>query len=228
MRNVHLLPIVLLLAGSVGAQPVARYLANAGVLVSDGETKIAFDPLFNEGFGQYQLLPRDMKEALLSGAPPFDGLDAVLVSHYHDDHFSPEDILRLLNGQAGIHLFAPSQAVSAVAAIAAAEDEPVFRQITAIDLQYGQSPAIAKIGDLTVEAVRIPHTGWPDSMAEVENIAFVVTLDQDTTVIHLGDADTRVLHFAQDAEFWADRSIWRFPRIGISRPRMAVGYSATT
>ena len=48
---------------------------------------------------------------------------------------------------------------------------------------------IIEFGPLLVEAVRIPHSGWPDHRADVENIVFRVTLDKETTVMHFGDAD---------------------------------------
>ena len=73
-----------------------------------GETKVLFGPLFRNSYGQYQLLPKTMEDALFSGAPPFDGIDAVFISHYHGDHFSPTDMLRLLRAQPGIHLYAPT------------------------------------------------------------------------------------------------------------------------
>ena len=40
---------------------------------------------------------------------------------------------------------------------------------------------------------------------DVENIAYRVTLDEETTVLHLGDADTKDVHFAHDAEYWDRR-----------------------
>ncbi|MEQ8955821.1 MAG: hypothetical protein RL120_16940, partial [Gammaproteobacteria bacterium] len=42
-----------------------------------------------------------------------------------------------------------------------------------------------------------------DSRLDVENIAWRVTLDNATTVLHLGDADPRDVHFANDAAFWS-------------------------
>ena len=86
----------------------AQYMANEGLMVVSGETKVVFDPLFRNGYGQYQLLPREMEEALFAGNPPFDGVDVIFVSHYHGDHFAPADMLRLLKAQPGIQLYAPA------------------------------------------------------------------------------------------------------------------------
>ena len=40
---------------------------------------------------------------------------------------------------------------------------------------------------------------------DIENIAFRVTLDDATTVLHLGDADPRMEHFSGNAEHWNAR-----------------------
>lgn len=183
----------------------AHYLANAGVLVVGGETKVVFDPLFRNDFGTYVLLPDDLERALFAGEPPFDGLDAVFISHYHEDHFSPSDVLRLLGQWPELRLYAPAQAVSGIREIATEVDEAIFQRITPIALAYKDAPLTLEEGELLIEAVRIPHSGWPERQRHVENIAYRVTLEAETTVVHLGDADTSDVHFAHDAEHWDRR-----------------------
>jgi len=183
----------------------ATHLANAGVLVAHGDTKIVFDPLYRNDYGTYRLLPDSLERALFAGDPPFDGIDAVLVSHYHGDHFSAVDILRLLQEHPEMHLYAPAQAVAEMREIADEARDEIFERVTSIDLDYKESPVTIESGPLVVEAVRIPHSGWPERRLDVENIAFRVTLDDETTVLHLGDADTKDVHFEGDASFWAAR-----------------------
>jgi L-ascorbate metabolism protein UlaG (beta-lactamase superfamily) len=178
----------------------ARYLANEGLMVVNGETKILFDPLFRQSYGHYSLVPEVMIKAIFTGSPPFDGVDAIFISHHHGDHFSPADILRLLKAQQGIHLYAPAQAVAGLRAVAAEQDEPVFQRVTAVDLAYKQAPVVLNMQGLLIEAVRIPHSGWPRSRLDIENIAWRVTLNDTTTVLHMGDADPNDVHFARDAK----------------------------
>ena len=191
---------------SPGPKARAHYLANEGVLIATDETRIVFDPLFRNDFGAYRLLPEELERALFAGEPPFTGLDAVFISHYHEDHFSPVDVLRLLKERGEIRLYAPAQAVMEMRRIAG-ENEGVFSRVTEIRLEYKDAPLVIEAADLVVEAVRIPHTGWPDRQLHVENIAYRVTLDESTTVVHLGDADTSDVHFAQDAVYWERRSL---------------------
>jgi L-ascorbate metabolism protein UlaG (beta-lactamase superfamily) len=204
-----LLPL-LLMAGTAFAQAAgtttnmasARYLANEGLMVVHGDTKVLFDPLFRNSFGYYRLLPKPMEAALFAGTQPFDGIDAVFISHYHADHFSPVDILRLLKTQPSIELYAPAQAVAALREVADGQDETVFERVTAVDLAYKDTPVWLEMEGLRIEAVRIPHSGWPTGRLDVENISWRVTLNETTTVLHMGDADPNDVHFARDAGYW--------------------------
>ncbi len=193
------------LAEQVPGAANARYLANAAVLITNGETKVVFDPLYRNDFGRYEMVPEDVERALFAGAPPFDGLDAVFISHFHEDHFSAADILRLLEARPTLRLYAPAQAVAGMREIDADRLEAVADRVTAIALAYRDAPVMLEEGPLVVEAVRIPHSGWPARQQQVENLVFRVTLDGETTVVHLGDADASDAHFGPDAAYWSRR-----------------------
>jgi L-ascorbate metabolism protein UlaG (beta-lactamase superfamily) len=183
----------------------AQYLANAAVLVANGGTKVVFDPLFRNDFGTYERVPDAMERALFAGEPPFDGLDAVFISHYHEDHFSAIDVLRLLETRQDLRLYAPAQAVAGMRDIASSRLDAVKDRVNAIALQYRDAPVSLEHGPLLIEAVRVPHSGWPARQQQVENIAFRITLDAETTVVHLGDADASDAHFAHDDAYWRRR-----------------------
>lgn len=191
--------------GSTSVTTHAQYMANEGLMVVQGDTKIVFDPLFRNSYGQYQLLPEAMEKALFAGEPPFDGIDAVFISHYHGDHFSPVDVLRLLKSQPDIRLYAPSQAVTVLASLAGEQDKIVLDQIITVSLAYKDAPVTLEMDGLLIEAVRIPHSGWPTGRLDVENISWRVTLNETTTVLHMGDADPNDVHFEMDAEYWDKR-----------------------
>ncbi len=189
---------------SIAADTVARahYLANEGVLITHGDVKVIFDPLFDESYGQYQLVPKKMEQDLFAGVAPFDGIDAVFVSHHHGDHFAPAAMLSFLKARDAIKFYAPAQAVAALRSIASAEDEAVFERVTAFSMENGSEPQTITVGNLLIEAVRIPHSGWPTRFSDVENIAFRVTLADGVSVLHFGDADPDPAHFADHAGHW--------------------------
>ncbi|MEQ8204654.1 MAG: MBL fold metallo-hydrolase, partial [Woeseia sp.] len=117
---------------------VAHYLANEGLMVAHGDTKILFDPLFREDYGQYRLVPTDMRAALFEGSAPWDGIDAVFISHYHDDHFAPDEMVTLMRNQPQIWLFAPRQAVEAMREFD--PDKSLSARITTVNLAYRDAP----------------------------------------------------------------------------------------
>ena len=184
-----------------------QYLANEGLMVTHGDTKILFDPLYDNGYDQYQLVPPVMVEAIFAGKRPYDGVDAVFVSHYHGDHFSAGEVLRLLQNRQDIQLYAPAQAVAGMREIATSDNESVFERVTSLDLDYGDAPVFIRKANLLIEAVHVPHSGWPTARTDVQNIAFRVTLEDTSTVLHLGDADARIVHFEQDDSYWDERHI---------------------
>ena len=210
MMNRFISYVLLLAAASVAfAQDESsiQYLANEGVMVRHAETSILFDPLFNNSFGQYQLVPSEMRAAIMAGKAPYDSVDAVFISHYHDDHFSAADVLQLMKAQTSIHLYAPTQAVVAMREIAADSDEQLFERVTGLDLAYGDSPVSIRTENLTIDAAYIPHSGWPTARTDVQNIVFRVALDDSSTVMHMGDADARIVHFAADEEYWEEEQV---------------------
>lgn len=203
MRYLLLIILCTLNNGAFAHDRTAHYLANEGVMVQVGETKIVFDPLFDNDYGQFELLPEDMKAALLAGEAPYDNLTAAFISHSHGDHFSPTEMVTLLLNHSGIRLFAPEQAVDNLKT-AENFDEVILPRVTAITRT--SEPQQFVLGDLVIDAHNIPHSGWPDHMTDIHNLAYRVTL-KDTTVIHLGDADTKDHHYEPQAEHWAAKEI---------------------
>ncbi len=195
--------LLISLSASIHAHDsMAHYMANEGLMVEHGDIKILFDPLFRNDYGQHMLLPEEMEEALFAGAPPYDGINAVFISHHHGDHFSPIDMLRLLRAQPGIRLYAPNQAVIAMRSESSASDSGIYERVIAVSLEYKEAPVTLNMKGLLIEAVRIPHSGWPAGRLDIENIVWRITLNDDTTVLHMGDADPNDVHFAQGPQYW--------------------------
>jgi L-ascorbate metabolism protein UlaG (beta-lactamase superfamily) len=183
----------------------ARYIANMGAMVERGDTRVLFDPLFRNDFDTYDSVPAGIETALLAGAEPWDGIDAVFISHYHEDHFDPATILDLLRAQSTIELFAPEQAAAAIRELVAERGDPVLERVHGLSLANGETAIDVELGSLLIEAIRIPHAGWPTRHSDVENLVFRVTIDSHTTVMHLGDAEPSDRHYAVRPEHWRER-----------------------
>ena len=183
----------------------ARHVANAGVMVANGATRVLFDPLFSNTFNRYDAIPDDVRAHILAGIHPWDDVDAVFVSHYHEDHFDPEALLEMLVRQPAVHLYGPEQAASAVRELLDDATADVAARIHGIDLELGDPARRIALESLSIDALRLPHAGWPERHGDVQNIVFRVTLDDGVTAMHLGDADTVDEHFAPHSGFWTER-----------------------
>ncbi|MEO0883559.1 MAG: MBL fold metallo-hydrolase [Pseudomonadota bacterium] len=179
------------------------YLGNAAILVAQGQTKILFDPLFRDDYGQYQLVPEELRTRLFEAEPPLDNIDAVLISHAHGDHFNAVDIITFHRAHPDALIIAPEQALDTMRATGSVTDQMAARFVS-MDMDYGDDPINVPFADLTVEAVRIPHAGGA-RRRPIQNIAYRVTLENTATVMHLGDADPGAEDFAAYTTHWQAR-----------------------
>jgi L-ascorbate metabolism protein UlaG (beta-lactamase superfamily) len=183
-------------------QASITYVANEAVLITNGDKKVLFDPFFHQTFGTYQFVPEETKQAIFSGAAPFDNLTAIIISHAHGDHFAADDVLKYLQKYPNTQLIAPEQAVSELIALSGAN--LIRSQVTGVKLAFNQAPKTLEVSGLVIDAVRIPHAGWP-GRANIENLVFRVTLktpDTSVTVMHMGDADPDDDHYLPYKDHW--------------------------
>lgn len=185
---------------------MAQYLANEGVLVSSGEMKILFDPFFHNGYGNYKLVPEKMRAGLMAGEAPYDGINAIFISHAHGDHFDADDVNAYLSKHTSVKLVAPLQAIDEMKK-ASGWQKAFEARIYPMLITYESPGKSLELKDGTktianVTAVRIPHAGG-ESRRGVQNIVYRVSAKDGATVMHLGDADPDDKHFARFEPIWA-------------------------
>ena len=206
VRSLILLCFVWLCLGVASAHPdpsaETTYLGNEGIMVTDGETKILFDPLYPNGFGIYQMVPEGMRSDLIDGNGAYADVDAIFISHMHPDHFSVDEVILYLETHEEVHLFAPTQAVDWMKE--ETENASIFDRVTGIPLERLDEPMSFEHGGLTIDVVRIPHAGWP-GRADVSNLVWRVTMAEGVTVMHMGDADPNDAHFEPHDTHWQQK-----------------------
>lgn len=168
----------------------AEFLAHAAVMVESGPTKILFDPIFDKDYGSFQLVAAETQALLMAGQAPFDGVDAVFVSHAHGDHFAAGLMIEYLLANPDVQLFVPEQALMQL------EAEPRWDTALAkrthadkIALNASMEGSFELGGErVDITRLRLPHAGGA-RQAKIENIVYRVSLSPNATVMHLGDAD---------------------------------------
>ena len=168
----------------------AEFIAHAAVMVESGSTKILFDPIFDKDYGSFQLVAPETQSLMMAGQPPFEGVDAVFVSHAHGDHFAAGIMIDYLTSNPDVQLVAPTQALTQMQDQAEWNAGLTTRiHADALALNESVDKTIDFDGTpVAVTGLRFPHAGG-ERHAKIENIIYRVSLSPDATVMHLGDAD---------------------------------------
>jgi L-ascorbate metabolism protein UlaG (beta-lactamase superfamily) len=152
------------------------YVGNCGFLISVADKKVLVDALFAGSAGAY-LLPNEVREPLLNAAPPFDGVDLILATHDHGDHFTA--------GMVRQHMLNNPETVFISTSQAAGQLTGFGERVIAVDPTEG-SPVQVEANGIRVEAIYLSHGYPPDDPAETFNNAYVVTIG-DLRFFHTGD-----------------------------------------
>jgi len=140
---------------------VLTYIANTGVLVSSGETKVLLDALFDKPNQEYRAPAPEVLEKIMQGAAPFDGVDLVLVTHNHPDHFDATLAVRYLEARPEPVLLVPSDAVVEMRK-AAADWLKIEPRVIPLDIKVGEKDK-KDLKQIPVTAFRTRHSGDQDS-----------------------------------------------------------------
>jgi L-ascorbate metabolism protein UlaG (beta-lactamase superfamily) len=90
------------------------YVANEGFLIASGEDKVLIDALQSGGIEEYLAPSPSTLDELQRARGSFRGVDLVLVSHRHVDHFDPAVVARHVESNADARLISTSQMVGPV------------------------------------------------------------------------------------------------------------------
>lgn len=187
----------------------AHYLGNEGVMVVHNKTKILFDAFYANSYGQYALVPDEISAAMMTATPPYDGIDAIFVSHVHGDHFTAAPAIAYLRAHENVHLYGSQQVYDAILSAGISAEDRLLARIHRLDLDPEDAAESFEVGALSVDVVAIPHAG---NRPTIQNFVWRVTLDGEVTVMHLGDAGPVVSDFSRhQAHFKARNTDMAFP-----------------
>jgi len=158
------------------------YVANMGVLVGSGETKVLIDALFDKPNPEYRAPGPDTLDRMMKGAAPFDGVDLVLVTHNHPDHFNASVAVRYLESLPGPVFLAPADAVAEMRKVAV--DWPMIKpRVISLDLKVGENEKRV-LAQIPLTIIRTLHSGNRDTPM---NLMYLFDLD-GRRIFHEGDS----------------------------------------
>jgi len=136
------------------------FVGNSGFLITVGDQKVLIDALF-EGF------------------PRFNGVDLILATHNHADHFSAELVQQYMQNNPKVIFMSTNQAASQLTGFG--------DRVIVVDPVAG-SPVNVEANGIGVEAIYLNHGFPPNDPSEVFNNGYVVTIGP-VKFFHTGDID---------------------------------------
>ncbi len=140
-----------------------------GFLITVGDKRILIDGIFKTH-------PRWVIEPILESQPPFDGIDLILATHHHSDHFDSELISQYLQSNPETIVISTKSSVEAILEF----DPSLQSRLIAIELDRRESRKLILEG-VEIEAIRLSH-----NRSNVLNLGFVISID-DVIFFHMGD-----------------------------------------
>ncbi len=151
------------------------FIDNAGFLITSGEYKILIDALFDADVYSSST-PEEILRQMIEGDPPFDGVDLILITHDHTDHFWPDYVLEFMQNNPGPILVSTKAVVDHMMT----KDASLEDRMIPIDLAEGETEELVAAG-IELEALNISH-GIPDLI----NLGFIINLPE-VKLFHTGD-----------------------------------------
>jgi L-ascorbate metabolism protein UlaG (beta-lactamase superfamily) len=167
--------------------PTLRYVANAGVLLSYGGGRFLIDAPIRDGISPYATSSVDERSRLERARPPYDRVDAILVTHWHEDHFSAEAVAAHLSNNARALLVSSPEVVERVRVIA----PTLGAQLRSV-LPAPGTAVVTSVGGVPVRVLRIRHN--PTRRLPEQHVGFLIGAAD--AVLHVGDADPAADNFA--------------------------------
>ena len=115
--------------------------------------------------------------------PPFDGVDLILATHEHHDHFYPELVGRYMKENPLTLFISTGSAVDQLIAL----DGDLRDRTIAIELSKGEREQIDVEG-IGLEAIYLSH-----GVVGILNLGFIITVD-GTKLLHTGDLSPDAVH----------------------------------
>jgi L-ascorbate metabolism protein UlaG (beta-lactamase superfamily) len=173
----------LMASAPVLADVTVTQLANEGVILSDGETRIMIDGMVVEPYSVYGGLPPEAATQFDQAAGAFAGVDVALSSHRHHDHNQPRFACRFMQVSDDTRLYSSSQVLGLMRE-KCREFVTTSPRVNEIDPQYGEPYSLSQ-GGAAVTVFPLSH--GTRKYARIQNYGHLVELG-GMTVLHIGDA----------------------------------------
>jgi L-ascorbate metabolism protein UlaG (beta-lactamase superfamily) len=182
-RRTAILAVLLCLSPSPRADITITQLANEGVMITDGETRVLIDAMVVEPYSVYGGLPADAVPLFDQLAGPFSSIHLALASHRHHDHNQPRFACQFMQNSVATQFYSAPQVLDLMREKCRqfVTSSPRIHQV---EPQYGVPEIIT---ERSVKVTVFPLSHGTRKYARIQNHAHLLEMG-DMTVLHIGDA----------------------------------------
>jgi L-ascorbate metabolism protein UlaG (beta-lactamase superfamily) len=156
------------------------YLGCEGVLVRSASGSVLIDGLFGEEAAPFGMPPAEHAGALRHARPPYEGVDVIVATHWHGDHFDPATVADYLRASRRARFVSTPQAAGRLIDAAG----PAFAdRVHAVPVVEGVREVL-EVNGVGVECFGLSH--GKVNYADVEHVGVIVRLG-GRSLLHLGD-----------------------------------------
>lgn len=167
---------------AAGAGVAVTHVSNAGFVLRAGERAVLVDAIHGKSYPGFTVNSPEQRAAIDKGEAPFDGVDVVLATHHHADHFNAAMLAKYVLEHTSVHFVSTDAAVTLVRDVTAG-DQVVAENLHGLALTQGTGATeTLTLGDISITAVELAHIGGQP----MPNAGFVVELG-GVRVLHVGD-----------------------------------------
>jgi L-ascorbate metabolism protein UlaG (beta-lactamase superfamily) len=170
-------------SAAVQADVTLTQLANAGIIISDGKTRIMIDGMVVEPYSLYGGLPAEAHDSFRAASGDFAGIDLALVSHRHHEHNQPAFACEFMRASTNTQLYTSEQVI----ALMREKCRPFVTsnpRVHRVDPPYGEPYRVDSAGAV-VSIFRLTH--GRHKLARIEHFGHLVEIG-GMAVLHIGDA----------------------------------------
>jgi L-ascorbate metabolism protein UlaG (beta-lactamase superfamily) len=167
-------------------------LANEGVLLDDGATRVMIDGMVVERYSLYGGLPQAAAAAFERAEDPFHQVDLALASHRHHDHNQPLYACRFMQASTQTVLYSSPQVLGLMRE-KCRQFITTSPRVNEINPPY-EAPYTIHQGSAAVTVFRLSH--GTRKYARIQNFGHLVEMG-GLKILHIGDAAMTAEDFAR-------------------------------
>lgn len=195
-----------------------NYIANAGVLICKGNTKLLLDGIHSQKVPIFSTVSQEVLSKMISGEGIFKDISYLLFTHGHQDHFSPDCLVKYISHNKIKAIFLPEEAYCS---LSKSGKDIVHHNGNLITMKapYGKKEEVT-FNNVKIKYFKITHDGA--NYQDVANYGFIIDF-AGTILLHLGDGgfEREILEESLLGEK-IDYAFLNFPYVNLTQGRKII------